>query len=154
MLLISGVTGNLTKPINPPGQPVEVQGGKMVIQNRRGADLVLVMDQPSQPRGVAIVVHGLGGNKDEPDIKAIADVFREHKFITIRYDASNARGESGGYVEDAKTTTYYDDLTDVVGWAQGQPWFKQPLVLAGHSIGATSAALYAEQHAGVFRDWC
>jgi len=151
ILLISGLTGNLFRPINPSNQSVKSQGDKVIIQNRRGADLVLVVDQPPKPRGVSIVAHGLGGNKDEPDIKAIADVFREHKFITIRYDASNARGESGGYVEDAKTTTYYDDLTDVVGWAQGQPWFKRPLVLAGHSIGATSAALYAEQHPGDVR---
>jgi len=151
VLLILGVTGNLTRPINPPGRSVEDQGSKVVIQNRRGADLVMVVEQPSQPRGVAVVAHGLGGDKDEPDIKAIADAFREHKFITIRYDASNARGESGGYIEDAKTTTYYDDLTDVVRWAQEQPWFKQPLVLAGHSIGATSAALYAEQHPGSVR---
>jgi hypothetical protein len=151
ILLILGVTGDLTKPINPPGRSVEAQGGKVVIQNRRGADLVMVVDQPSQPQGVAIVAHGLGSDKDGPDVKAIADAFREHKFITVRYDASNSRGESGGYIEDAKATTYYDDLTDVVGWAQGQPWFKQPLVLAGHSLGATSAALYAEQHPGGVR---
>lgn len=147
VFLVLGLVGNLIKPINPNGA-ANVGENEVVIQNQLGADLVLVIDKRSTPRGVVIVAHGLGGNKDEPEILALAESFKKHNFTVVRYDASNARGESGGYVEDAKTATYIQDMTAVVDWTKAQSWFKQPLVLAGHSLGATSAALYAEAHPG------
>jgi len=145
VLLVLGWIGNLAKPVNPAG-PMKGGDGKVVIENRLGADLVVVVDEAPKAVGVAVVAHGLGGSKNGQDILAMADVLREHGFTVVRYDASNAKGESGGYLSDAKVTTYANDLVDVMDWVTKQSWFKQPLILAGHSLGATASALYAESH--------
>ncbi|MFA5270464.1 MAG: alpha/beta fold hydrolase [Patescibacteria group bacterium] len=145
VLLTLGMVSNLVKPINPDGS-IDEGDGKVVIENRLGADLVVVVDKVPEAIGVAVVAHGLGGNKDGTDIVAIAETMRDHGLTTVRYDASNAKGESGGYLSDAKATTYVNDLVDVLDWAKQQAWFKPPLILAGHSLGATASALYAERH--------
>jgi pimeloyl-ACP methyl ester carboxylesterase len=76
----------------------------------------------------------------------VADAFQESGYTTIRFDTTNALGESDGDYADATTTNYYEDLDDVIRWAAGQGWYQEPFVLAGHSLGGLSTALFAERH--------
>jgi pimeloyl-ACP methyl ester carboxylesterase len=89
-------------------------------------------------------MHGLGGFKEQPHIQMFAEAFRENGFTTVLFDTTNTFGESDGNYEDATTTNYYEDLEDVIKWAKTQSWYKEPFWLAGHSLGAISTALYAE----------
>lgn len=120
---------------------------KEIIQNRRGLPLSVLVETPENPKGLAFVMHGLGGFKEQVHIQAIADVFLGEGYTTVRFDATHANGESGGRYEDATMEGYYQDLDFVVSWAATQPWYQKPFFLAGHSLGGYSVLQYAENYA-------
>ncbi len=119
---------------------------KCWIANRNGRKLAVVIERRESPRGLAFVMHGLGGFKEQPHIRVMVEAFSEHGFDVVSFDAANTLGESEGRFEDATMTNYYANLEDVLGWATGQPWYREPFALAGHSLGGMCAALYAERH--------
>jgi len=120
---------------------------KLYIKNRKDQKIsVLVEAQKSN--GLAFVMHGLGGFKEQPHIQVIADAFAENGYTVVRFDTTNSIGESEGEYKDATTTNYYEDLEDVIKWASGQKWYREPFILAGHSIGAMCICLYAEKFPG------
>lgn len=117
------------------------------IKNRKGQLLSLVIELPyKQSKGVAFVMHGLGGFKEQPHIQVIAQAFNDNGYVVVRFDTTNSFGESDGNYEDATTTNYYEDLQDVVAWASNQSWYQEPFVLCGHSLGGICTALYAEKY--------
>ncbi|MFT4307831.1 MAG: alpha/beta hydrolase [Candidatus Woesearchaeota archaeon] len=87
------------------------------------------------PRGTAIVIHGLGGYKDQPHIVAIAQACQDAGFSTIRMDTRHALVGDGSAYADATATAAIEDLRTVIAWAREQAWFTEPLLLAGHSLG-------------------
>lgn len=119
---------------------------KTFITNHKGLELAILIEGEGHPNGLVFIMHGLGGHKEQPHIKTMAEAFLANHYTVVRFDATNALGESGGTYEDATITTYYEDLKDVIEWAQNQPWYREPFVLAGHSLGAISSALYAERY--------
>lgn len=108
--------------------------------------MVVALEQMQDQRGLVFIMHGLGGNKEQPHIQTFAKAFARYGFTVVRFDTTNTFGESEGRYEDATITSYYEDLEDVIGWARGQEWFEEPFALAGHSLGGISIALYAERH--------
>lgn len=124
---------------------------KFTIQNRKGLRIVVLLEECQKPVGLAFVMHGLGGFKEQPMMVAMAEIFLKNGFSTVRFDTTNTFGESEGKYEDATTTNYFEDLEDVIAWAKTQPWYREPFVLAGHSLGSISVALYAEKHPGKVR---
>lgn len=136
---------------------------KLFIKNRKGQKMAVVVEcaeiPPPSGGGLAFVMHGLGGFKEQPHIQAMAEVFLEHGYTVVRFDTTNTFGGSDGNYENATTTNYYADLEDVIAWAGGlsfgvskdsppqpQPWYQEPFVLAGHSLGGLCTALYAQRH--------
>lgn len=119
---------------------------KIFIENRREQKICVVVEQPESSRGLAFVMHGLGGFKEQPHIEGIAHVFLDAQLTTIRFDAANTIGESEGDFEDASVTNYLADLEDVIAWAANQSWYQEPFVLAAHSLGGISIDLFAEEH--------
>lgn len=119
---------------------------KIFIENRKGQKMSVVVEEHSDAKGLAFVMHGLGGFKEQPHIQMFKDAFKEKGFTTVVFDTTNTFGESEGNYEDATTTNYYEDLSDVIAWAKGQSWYQEPFALAGHSLGGISTAYYAEQH--------
>lgn len=119
---------------------------RTVITNRQNQKIVVLVDQEPDEKGLAFVMHGLGGYKEQPHIEIMAQVLRESGYTVVRFDTTNSFGESEGNYEDATATNYYHDLEDVIAWAEGQPFYREPFVLAGHSIGGLCIALYAEKH--------
>lgn len=118
---------------------------KLFIKNRKGQKLSIIPEQAGG-KGLAFVMHGLGGNKEQAHIMTFADAFKEAGFAVVRFDTTNTYGESDGAYEDATTTNYYEDLEDVIAWASKQPWYQEPFYLVGHSLGGICTALYAEKH--------
>lgn len=119
---------------------------KRFIQNRKGQKIALIVDMVENQKGLAFVMHGLGGFKEQSHIQITAESFQEHGYTTVRFDTTNTVGESDGSFENATVTNYYEDLEDVIKWAGAQSWYQEPFVLAGHSLGGICTALYAENH--------
>ncbi len=106
----------------------------------------VVIEGEDNARGLAFVMHGLGGWKNQPHIKVFAEAFLKNGFTVVRFDTTNTFGESEGNYEDATTTNYYEDLEDIILLANQEKWYKEPFWLAGHSLGGLCTALYAEKH--------
>lgn len=119
---------------------------KFFIKNRKDQKISVLLELNEDQKGLAFVMHGLSGNKNQEHIKTFADAFRENGFTVVRFDTTNTFGESDGNYEDATTTNYYEDLKDVINWAKDQKWFQKPFALAGHSLGGLCTALYAENY--------
>lgn len=119
---------------------------KLFIYNRKGQKMFVIVDKPTQTSGLAFVMHGLSGFKEQSHIATIAEAFLDHGYVTIRFDTTNSLGESGGAYENATTTNYYEDLEDVIAWAKTRSWFQSPFALAGHSLGGTCTTLYSQRH--------
>jgi pimeloyl-ACP methyl ester carboxylesterase len=117
---------------------------KTTIKNRNNQKVVVLVE--GQADKLAFVMHGLGGNKDEPHIRAIAEAFLESDYTVVTFDTTNTFGESDGAYEDATLTGYYNDLEDVIAWASGQPWYAEPFALAGHSFGGIAISLFTETY--------
>ena len=119
---------------------------KQTIKNRKDQNVVVVVNKAENQKGLAFVMHGLSGFKEQPHIQTFAEAFKEKGFTTVLFDTTHSFGESDGNYEDATPTSYYEDLEDVIGWAKTQGWYEEPFYLAGHSIGSLCIALYAEKH--------
>ncbi|OGY56723.1 MAG: hypothetical protein A2Y84_01360 [Candidatus Colwellbacteria bacterium RBG_13_48_8] len=119
---------------------------KLSIRNKNGQNLVVLLEKIDNSKGLVFIAHGLGGFKEQRHIEIFAEAFREKGFTVVRWDAANTIGESGGKMEDATVTSYYEDLEDVIEWAKIQDWYKEPFILTGHSLGGISTALYAENY--------
>ncbi len=118
---------------------------KFSIKNRYGLEIVGDILKPENPIGLVFVLHGLGGYKNQPSIKEIANTFYENNYSVVNFDATNSFGESGGKYEDATFQKHYEDLCDVIDWVKKQDWYKEPFALAGHSMGGYAVVRYTEE---------
>lgn len=119
---------------------------KFSISNRHDQKLVVVVNEHSVKKGLAFIMHGLGGFKEGGNIVAMESVFRADGYTTVVFDTTDSIGESGGEYEKATMEKYYTDLCDVIDWSKEQAWFQEPFVLAGHSMGGYSTVRFAEEH--------
>lgn len=119
---------------------------KEFIKNRKNQKIAVIVEENQDRKGLAFVMHGLGGFKEQPHLRAMAEAFKENGYTTVLFDTTNTLGESDGSYEDATTTNYYEDLEDVVKWAGTQNWYEEPFVLVGHSLGGICVALFAENY--------
>lgn len=119
---------------------------KLTIKNRKNQNIVVLLEEAENQKGLAFVMHGLGGTKDQSHIKTFSSAFLEKGFTAVRFDATNSMGESDGDLIDATLTNYYEDLEDVIKWAESQKFYQEPFVLCGHSLGAISVILFAEKY--------
>lgn len=117
---------------------------KILINNRKNQQLVLLLNEVEHPRGFAIVMHGLGDSKDSTHIQMFAKCFSDNNYSVLSFDTTNSFGESDGNFEEATITTYYQDLEDVIAWFKKQKFYQAPFVLCGHSLGAICSAYFAE----------
>ncbi len=116
-----------------------------MIQNRKNQNICVLVEEAKDNIGIAFVMHGSGGYKEQPHIRAMVKTFLENNYTVISFDTTHAFGKSYGKYEDSTTTNYYEDLEDVINWAKQQKWYKEPFVLAGHSLGGICISLYAQK---------
>jgi pimeloyl-ACP methyl ester carboxylesterase len=119
---------------------------KEIIKNRKKEVIVVLIENQGNNHELVFIMHGLGYNKEEPCIATVAEFFKQKNYNTLRFDATNTFGESDGKFENATFTSYYEDLEDVINWAKTQEWYKEPFVIAGHSLGGLCAMLFAEEY--------
>ncbi len=48
---------------------------KIFIKNRKGLKIAVIVEEASPQKGLAFVMHGLGGCKTDPHIQMFADAF-------------------------------------------------------------------------------
>ncbi|MCD4760783.1 lysophospholipase, partial [bacterium] len=120
--------------------------GKLFIKNRHDKKLAVLVEKSQNQKGLAFVMHGLGGFKEQIHIELFAQAFRGKGFTVIRFDARNSLGESEGNYNNANFTNYYEDLVDVIDWSKNQNWYQEPFCLAGHSMGSGCILYYAAHH--------
>lgn len=119
---------------------------KFLIKNRKGLNITGNILTPKNPKGLSFVLHGLGGFKEQPHIKLLADTLAENNYTVVNFDATNSIGESGGKYESATMQNHYEDLVDVINWSKTQDWYKELFVLVGHSLGGFAVVKYAEEY--------
>lgn len=119
---------------------------KIFIKNRKGERMCVEIARNPDQKGLAFIMHGLGGFKEQPHVRTFGEAFREKGFTVVWFDTTNSMGESDGRYEDATTTNYYEDLEDLISWASAQSWYQEPFYLSGHSLGGISTALFAQKY--------
>jgi len=119
---------------------------KFYLKNRQGLKIAVLVEFNNDAKGLAFVMHGLGGFKEQDHIRIFSQAFLEEGCTVVRFDTTNTLGESDGNYEDATTTNYFHDLEDVIVWARKQEWYQQPFWLCGHSLGGIATILYAEEY--------
>lgn len=119
---------------------------KQFIKNRKNQNISVIVERLDNPKGLAFVMHGLGGFKEQPHIETFAKAFRDNNYVVIRFDTTNTFGESDGDYADATVTNYFEDLEDVIKWSKSQDFYQEPFILCGHSLGGISVALYAQKY--------
>lgn len=109
------------------------------IKSFDGTSLYYRLDGVDSPRGLIVVCHGLAEHHRRYD--ALTAFFTQHRFAVLRFDQRGHGQSSGerGYFEDAMTL--FDDLREVVHFAQHK--HIHPLLLLGHSLGAYGVLGYA-----------
>ena len=100
----------------------------------------------SPAKGTIILLHGLGGWKEQPLIVIVADELYKSGYNVVTFDAADgAKGPDADFAHST-VTGFLEDLDDVVGHVTNADWFVGPLLLAGHSLGGTVALHYARLH--------
>lgn len=111
-------------------------------------DNLAVQDWPVaegiRPRGVILLVHGLGEHAGRYD--AVAERLNSWGYAVRGYD-QYGHGESGG-ARGALTSPrrLVDDLADVAESTRAKLAGRLPLVVLGHSMGGLVAAAFAQAH--------
>ncbi|OGY88830.1 MAG: hypothetical protein A3B30_02890 [Candidatus Komeilibacteria bacterium RIFCSPLOWO2_01_FULL_52_15] len=118
----------------------------LTLKNRKDKNVVVALDEAADQKGLVFILHGLGGFKEQDQIRVMAESFVEHGYTSVRIDSTNGFGESDGGLEDVSVTSNYEDLEDVIARAKDQSWYREPFVLAGHSMGSMCVVLFAEKH--------
>jgi dipeptidyl aminopeptidase/acylaminoacyl peptidase len=125
---------------------MSITSKKLFIKNRHDQKICVLVENPEKPIGLAFVMHGLGGFKEQPHIRGFIQSFLDNNYTVVSFDTTNTFGESDGNYSDATTTNYYEDLEDVIVWSKKQDFYQEPFVLCGHSLGGICTALYAENY--------
>jgi len=119
---------------------------KQFISNRHGLKISVLVEIPEQSKGLAFVMHGHTGYKEQFQIEVAAKAFLQSGYVAVRFDTTHSRGESDGSTEYGTPTTYYEDLEDVINWASGQEWYQEPFILFGTSLGGLCTGKFSEEY--------
>ena len=106
-----------------------------------GNKLACELDMPSADAPLAVILHGITGNKRERHIIGVADALREAGFGTLRVDLYG-HGESGGTFSEHTVPMWVRNTLDVLDYAAS---VSRRIVLCGHSQGGLTAILAGEE---------
>ena len=118
-----------------------------VFLNRHGLKISALVHVPQgKTKGCAFIQHGLMGSQDQPQIQTVAQTLAEAGYIAVSFDSTHSFGVSDGELELCTATTHYNDLEDIIEWGKSQPWYCEPFILSGHSMGGISVLHYLTEN--------
>ncbi len=124
---------------------------EFIVKNRAGKRLVAALrtselSKKLHPKGTVVLLHGLGGWKDQYLLVVVAESLRSDGYYVVTFDAADgAKGPDGNF-HKSTNTDYLGDVAEIVAHVRKQSWFTSPLMLAGHSQGEMVALRYAATH--------
>lgn len=74
-------------------------------------------------------------------MQVMEEVFAQSGYNVVNIDATNSINESDSSPEGITFTG--QDFEDAIAWAETQEFYREPFALAGQSLGAQAAVLYA-----------
>lgn len=113
---------------------------ELTLTNRHGKRLLSTLRLPSgEVRDTALVLHGLAGWREQSTVVTMAEALTQSGYATLTFDGADClRGPDASF-PNATTTGFLEDAEDVITYMKEESWFKGPLILAGHSLGALVA---------------
>ena len=102
-----------------------------------GVQLSCTLDPAGPDAPLAVILHGITGNRKERHIKGVAEAFREAGFGTLRVDLYG-HGESGGLFADHTLRHWILNACDAIDFAGT---LSRRVYLCGHSQGGLTALL-------------
>ena len=100
------------------------------------------------PRGTFIMLHGLGGWREQPCVAQLRIKAAEEGYCALSFDASDAAHGPDGDTKLSTPTSYFEDVEDALDAVRSMDWFTPPLLLGGHSLGGMISVHYAALHPG------
>ena len=123
---------------------------ELMFKNRQEKRMPATLRMPQDAsRGVMVMLHGLGGWKDQGVIVAAAEAAGLEGYTVLTFDAADGANGPDGAFYRATNTDYLHDLEDVISYVEREEWYREPFILAGHSQGALVALRYAAEYPGV-----
>lgn len=120
----------------------------VTLLNRNGKRIPATYRVADNPKGTFILLHGIGGWKDQRVMRAIIDPVFESGYSVVTFDAADGANGPDANSLTSTPTGYLEDLEDVIAQVQKESWYTGPLSLGGHSLGALMAVQYAAKHRG------
>jgi alpha-beta hydrolase superfamily lysophospholipase len=125
-----------------------MEARELMLTNREGKRMPATVRLPSVPaKGTVVLLHGLGGWKDQMIIAETAEGLALDGYVTFAFDDSQGVRSLDARFYDATTSAYLNDIQDALVYVRAQSWFTGPLTLIGHSQGAHAAVTYTVRHA-------
>lgn len=143
---LGGDLQTLRDSLRPPNLPPD-PGEHLRIDLGGGEALMAFLERPprTKPRGVALVLHGLGGDAGGVGPRRLATLLREEGFLVMRPNLRGA-GAGRGLAHGSYAARCNSDLTPVLASArrlagavsqQSDPRGALPVFAAGFSLGGT-----------------
>jgi pimeloyl-ACP methyl ester carboxylesterase len=128
---------------------MKMESKNFVIKNKEDKRIQgMVRLSEDMPKGTVVLLHGLGGWKEQPLLVIIADELCRSGYNVVTFDAADgAKGPDADFAHST-TNTYVEDLENVVAFAEKARWFSGPLILIGHSLGGLTVLHYTRLHPG------
>jgi uncharacterized protein len=102
-------------------------------------DIAGIAHQPDgDARGVVLLTHGAGGNRDAPMLVAVCDEWARHGFLAIRYDLPYRRRRPKGPPSNSAKA---DQAGIVEAVAYARTHTDGPVLAGGHSYGGRMTSM-------------
>lgn len=95
-------------------------------------------DDARHPKGVVVLTHGAGGNRDSPLLQQVCDEWAQRGWLAVRYNLPYRRRRPTGPPSGSATTDragIVEAITVCRGLARG------PLIAGGHSYGGRQTSM-------------
>lgn len=122
-----------------------------VLINRSGKRMPATYYVADNAKGTCVVLHGIGGWRGQEVVNAIVDAVTAEGYAAVTFDTADGPMAPDADSLSMTTSACIEDLEDVIAHIRKEPWYQEPLILAGHSLGALVASEYAGRHKDIER---
>lgn len=100
---------------------------------------------PTGPKGVVLLTHGAGGNRDSPLLIRLCDEWARHGFLAVRYNLPYRRRRPKG-PPSGSAKADQDGIAEAIAWARSLG--HGPVVAGGHSYGGRMTSMVTASQDG------